>query len=94
MSAEISEDLDVRVNLNQKDLKFNLMWYPSTWNTKDRTFTYISDFRMGPQSNPKHVATVEISPASVGPVKLWATFDWKTYIGRPGEQRLRQATNV
>ena len=89
MTAEISEDLDVRVNLSQRDMKFNLMWSPSTWNTKDRTFTYSSDFRMGPQTDPKHVATVEISPPSFGPVKFWATCDWKTYIGRLGEQRLR-----
>ena len=84
MTAEISEDLDLRVNLNQRYLKFNLMYYPSNWNTKDRTFTYSSDFSMDPQSDPKHVATIEISPPSIGKLKLWATCEWKTYIGRPG----------
>ena len=85
MSAEISDDLDVRVNMNQKDFKFNLMWYPSTWNTKDRTFIYTSHFRMGPKSDPKHVASVEVSPPSVGAVKLWATCEWKAYLERPGQ---------
>ena len=89
MRAEISDELDVTVNLDQRDLKFNLNWYPSRWNTEDRSFTYSSDFRMGPQSDPKHMATVEISPPSVGPVKFWATCDWKTHIGRPGLKRLR-----
>ena len=85
MSAEITDELDVTVNLDQRDLKFNVMWYPSAWNTKDRTFTYSSDFRVGPQSDPRHEATVEISPSSFGPVKLWATCDWKIYMGRPGQ---------
>ena len=84
MTAEISEDLDVRVNLSQRDMKFNLLWYPSSWNTKDRTFTYSSDFSMDLKSDPKHVATIEISTPSIGKVKLWATCDWKTHIGRPG----------